>query len=125
MEILCWQGEVLCESAVLVENAQHGAMRTMIAHLSTAGLAVSTREIDLAGHPSSDETSIRRMFDKADEFMPEHAFEAHVPTSDFGVSVANSCVHYADESFTRFRLGYGIIGPQLDGLVKVKGKHFL
>ena len=65
------------------------------------------------------------MLDKADELMPKHPFEAHVPTSDFDVGVADSCVQYADEGLTGFRLGYGIIGPQLDGLVKVKGKHFL
>jgi hypothetical protein len=109
VKILEGQGQVFRESAIVMDDAEHGAAGTVGLEAAAAELANgpesvgSARNVDFSGDATADPFGspagghVANFGDLADEFMPGNAAKSVVAAQNFDIRVANSRQAYADE----------------------------
>jgi hypothetical protein len=99
VKVLFREGQEFPEGSVPIENAEHSAIRAVALQLLFTVLAVSASCVDFAYHSLSYERMVVRSFDDANEFMTQDSSESEIPSCDFEVGVANTCLQESDKSF--------------------------
>ena len=100
MKIALRDGDELCERAIVVENPDHGSMRTVARPPREAGLARPATAIDLADDAAANVGSVLR---DPHELVAENAGKSHVTADQLQVGFADARAEYSDQGFSRSR----------------------
>src|SRR6266436_6838171 len=110
VEIDEWQREVFGESAIVAENAEHGAARTMRFQVTLTKTADrlkserSARDVDFADNAFADPClfhgggNARDINNFPDKFMAGNSMKAVIATKNFHVGIANPGETHAHQS---------------------------
>ncbi len=113
MQVHLRHGNAVGKCAVVIEDAEHGAVGAMRLQAGLAGGAGLARAIDLA----HDATPLERTrFGNADELVAEDAAEPHVALDQLQVGLADARLEDAHQHLARLRHGVGA-GVLVDRLI--------
>ena len=90
------------EGAVVIEDAEHRAVRAVRVQPHAAGLARPARAVDLADDAAAGH---RTGFGDADELVTQHAPEPHIALDQLEVGLADAGTRHAHEHFAVTRIG--------------------
>ena len=118
MQVFHGNPDVLGQTPVTTENAEHRARRAMVSPSIATREATAASAIDFHDHATPGQIVRREGMtkrfvqgthfdDSAEDLMSQNAAEVHVAASELEVGVANPGGSYGDHCFTESRLGRG------------------
>ena len=120
MQVALRHRDQIRERAVVIEDAEHGAIRAVRVQAGAAGVARPARAVDLADHPAAGQGA---GFGDADELVAEHAAESHVALDQLKVGFADAGARHAHQHLAVTRVGgwSGILNRHM--IVEHDGAH--